>query len=37
MGAMMGLGMLGWVLAVALLATALVVLIQFLMRRGRKD
>ena len=37
MGWMMGLGLLGWVLLVALLATIVVVLVQFLMRRDRND
>lgn len=34
---MMGLGLLGWVLVVALLVTILVVLIELLTSRGRKD
>lgn len=34
---MMGLGLLGWVLLAALLATIVVVLVQFLTRRDRND
>ena len=34
---MMGLGLLGGVLLVALLVTVLIVLVQFLTRRDRKD
>ena len=34
---MMGMGLLGWVLVVALLVTIVVILIQFLTRRDRKD
>ena len=34
---MMGLGLLGWVLVVALLVTILVVLVQVLSRGDRKD
>lgn len=37
MGWMMGLGLLGWVLIVALLVTILVVLVGLLTRGGRKD
>lgn len=36
-GWMMGMGLLGWVLVVALLATIVVVLVQVLTRRDRKD
>ena len=37
MGWMMGLGLLGWVLVIALLVTIVVVLVQFLTRGDRKD
>lgn len=37
MGWMIGLGLLGWVLVIALLATIVVVLVQFLTRRDRQD
>jgi hypothetical protein len=37
MGWMMGMGLLGWVLVIALLVTIVVLLVQFLTRRDRHD
>lgn len=37
MGWMMGLGLLGWVLVIALLVTIVFALVELLTRRGRKD
>lgn len=37
MGWMMGLGLLGWVLVIALLVTIVILLVQLVTRTGRRD